>query len=121
MNTLSSLIYNFMIYSARLINWGIYGKIWNKLWGFLCTSLNNDVTTRIHGQWVTVNFGYPYPLIARQYPLFNNPLIELVCQLYAEKKRKILFIDVGAGIGDTVLMLEANCPGLVNEFYLYRG
>jgi FkbM family methyltransferase len=121
MNYLSSLIYNFMIYSARFSSWNTYSKIWNKLWSFLCNSLNNDVITHIHGQWVTVNFGYPYPLIARQYPFFNNPLIELVHQLYIEKKRKLVIIDVGAGIGDTVLLLEANCTGLRNEFYCIEG
>ena len=121
MNTLSTLIYNLMIYSSRFCKWNIFSRIWNKMWGFLCKSLVYDVTTRIHGKWVKVNFGYPYPLIARQYPLFNNPLIDLVFQLYAEKKSKISIIDVGAGIGDTVLMLEANCPGMVTEFYCIEG
>lgn len=121
MNALSSLIYNLMIYSSRFCNCKIFSRIWNKTWGFLCKYIAYDVITRIHGKCVKVNFGYPYPLIARQYPLFNNPLIDLVYQLYNEKKRKISIIDAGAGIGDTVLMLEANCPGMVNEFYCIEG
>lgn len=110
-----------MIYSSSFASRNIYGKIWNKLWSILCCSLDGEVTVRIHGKLVKVNFGYPYPLIARQYPFFNNPLIELVHQLHMEKKRKLVIIDVGAGIGDTVLMLEANCPGTINEFYCIEG
>ena len=120
-NISTSLIYNLMIYAARLCSWNSYSKIWNKLWGFFCNLFASEVTTRIHGRWVKVNFGYPYPLIARQYYFFNNPLIELVYQLYSEEKRRIVIIDAGAGIGDTVLLVEANCPGMVKEYYCIEG
>ena len=83
--------------------------------------MSASVYTVIHNQKVLVNFGHPYPIIARQFPSFNNPLVELVYQSYLSKQTPITFIDVGSGIGDTVLLVRANCPEMVKQFYCIDG
>ena len=68
-----------------------------------------------------VSYGHTYPLTARWHPTFNSPVIELVFQMYSVKKRPISLVDVGANIGDTILLLESNCPGMIDEFYCVEG
>jgi FkbM family methyltransferase len=36
-------------------------------------------------------------------------------------KRPITLVDVGANIGDTILVLEANCPGMIDDFLCVDG
>jgi len=75
----------------------------------------------MHNVKILVPFGYPYPVIARQFHSFNNPLLELVCQCFNEKRRALDLVDIGAGIGDTVLLLNANCPQMVRQFICIEG
>jgi FkbM family methyltransferase len=55
-------------------------------------------------------------MIARRFPAFNNPLLELVHQTHQARQAPLVVVDVGAGVGDTALLVLRNCPGAVKEF-----
>lgn len=52
---------------------------------------------------------------------WNDPFIEIVAQSLETVGRRIEIIDVGAGIGDTVLLIEANCPQAVERYLCIEG
>ncbi len=62
--------------------------------------------TRVHGFTATLNGGNPYPFIVAAHPLFNRPLVELVRQTSGQAGRPLVVIDVGASLGNTVLLLQ---------------
>jgi FkbM family methyltransferase len=76
---------------------------------------------KLHGFPAELNEGNTYPAIVLANPLFNAPLVELVHCLGRELKRQINFIDVGAACGDTVLLLEQRCTGVVKEYLCIDG
>jgi len=116
-----SLIFNMFMKLYWLNNFKYTRRLWKYWWAisrryFLCS-----VTTKVHDYKVILNYGHLYPVVAREFNTFNNPLIELVYQNYVTKQRPITVIDVGAGIGDTMLMLYANCCGMIKNFYCIDG
>lgn len=62
--------------------------------------------TVLHGFPARLNGGNPYPFLLQAVPLFNRPLVELVRQTSAALGRPVHVIDVGASLGNTVLLLE---------------
>jgi FkbM family methyltransferase len=70
---------------------------------------------------VLASFGYTYPLTIRLYPTFNAPLLEIVHEVYRLKGRSVSLVDVGAAIGDTVLLVESNCPDLISDYVCVDG
>ena len=62
-----------------------------------------------------------YPIFARLFPMYNNPLVQLVQSTYLALGRKIVVVDVGAAIGDTMLLLLQNCPEMIDKFYCIEG
>ena len=65
------------------------------------------VVTRVHGYPARLNGGNPYPFLVAENPLFNRPLVELVRQVAAQQGRPAVVIDVGASLGNTVLLLKS--------------
>lgn len=118
---LESFIYNLFISLVPLNKIYLFSIIWQKLWNKSCKIFNGTVKTKIHGFDVVLNYGYSYPEYARKFPSYNNPLVELVYQTYQAKERKIVFIDVGAAIGDTILLIYKNCPDMIEKFYCIDG
>lgn len=117
----ASLVYNFLLDWQHLDNHPWLGRLWRNMWKLSCKRYSSYVSTNIHGRRAIVNFGHTYPLYTRRYKNWNNPLLELVNQVHSHKKRQISFIDVGAAIGDTVLLIDANCPGMVGHYYCVEG
>jgi FkbM family methyltransferase len=76
---------------------------------------------RLHGFPAELNEGNTYPIIVAGNALFNAPLVELVHFLGQQLKRQINFIDVGAACGDTVLLLEQRCAGVVKDYLCIEG
>ena len=120
-NKIASLLYNFLLKWQHLENHPRMGRLWRRVWQAACDRITTQVSTNIHGRRAIVNFGHTYPLYARRYKRWNNPLLELVNQVHHHKKRPINIIDVGAAIGDTVLLIEANCIGMVENYYCVEG
>lgn len=79
------------------------------------------VRVGIHGQKAIVNVGNTYPFYSRKFPQLNSPLVELVYQNYVNAKRKVNIVDVGAAVGDTILLLRAKCPDMIDQFYCIDG
>lgn len=75
----------------------------------------------LHGFPAELNEGNSYPSVAVERPLFNAPLVELVHSLGQVLQRPIKIIDVGAACGDTVLLLEQRCRGVVGEYLCVEG
>lgn len=115
------MVYNAFVATERLGRFRFTSKIWYALWRKSCSFNHKGVVTKIHGRMATVNYSFPYPFIARQFPSFNNPLVEIVFQTFNAKKRAVAFIDIGSSIGDTVLLVEANCSGMVEKYYCIEG
>lgn len=117
----ASLVYNFLLKWQHLENQPHLGRIWRYMWETACERFTTEVSTNIHGRRAIVNFGHTYPLFARRYKRWNNPLLELVNQVYHHKQRPLSLIDVGAAIGDTALLIDANCPNMVGNYYCVEG
>ncbi len=120
-NRFASLCYNLLLKTSRFGNNRYVGKLWRAAWQKSCHTFACPVSTIIHGHDVAVNYGYTYPLNSRLFSSYNNPLVELVYQCFSTKKAPIRLIDIGAAVGDTILLVYSNCPSMVDEFYCIDG
>src|ERR1017187_6121268 len=84
-------------------------------------SASASVRTVIHGREVLVNPGNVYPMLLQQVPTFNAPLVQLISQLFRTRQNAIRVLDIGAGLGDTVLLLEQKCPHQVGAYICIEG
>jgi FkbM family methyltransferase len=116
----ATLAYSAAVLSAKYSMCRPIAPIWNRLYRRL-DRWNVPVTTHIHGHRVLLNSGYTYPLYIRRYPSLNSPLLELVYQSHKVLGRPITFVDVGAAIGDTVLMIDSLCAGMVQNYICIDG
>ena len=117
-----SIIYGFFLSSMRLRRWSsLFRRTWNIAWDRSTHTWSGPVSAVIHGKKVTVNYGYNYPVFCREFPTYNNPLVELVYLAYASKGGPVVVVDVGAAIGDTILLIESNCPEMMSYFYCIDG
>lgn len=116
-----SALYNILIRSSSLERLPVFGWVWHYLWNLGIGKIQTNVTTRIHGHCIKVPFGYPYPLYARKFRTFNAPLVELAYQTYSAMGRPLCFVDVGSAIGDTFLLIHANCQGMVRKALCVEG
>lgn len=119
--SLTTFTYNLLVKLSWLQRRRYTVWVWRKLVGFCNKNFEGTVLTTIHGRKVLVNFGYPYPFIARMIATFNNPLIELIYQRYSAVNKPLNLIDVGASIGDTILLAYSNCPGMIQNAYCIEG
>jgi FkbM family methyltransferase len=73
--------------------------------------------TQVHGFKAMLNGGNPYPFIIAEHPVFNRPLTELVRQIGSAAGRPIVVVDVGASLGNTVLLLQQQTPGAIARIH----
>lgn len=119
---LKYLVYNALVSFVKPDpTWRRGRRTWEKLWSVCARYLRGPVHTRIHGYPVVVNYGYTYPIYARLFRSLNNPLIELVYQAHNSRGRSLFVADIGAAVGDTILLLKSNCPDIVNGFLCVDG
>ncbi len=84
-------------------------------------SSGKSLRINLHGRKAFIPAGYSYPVICRNNPSFNNPLLQLAWQVYKAKNEKIRIIDAGAAIGDTILFLKQNMPSASTDIYCIEG
>jgi len=96
----------------RRLYWAMY-DLWD--------SEGPPVKTKLHGFSVLLNRGNLYPFFLHSSPLFNAPLVQLVHQVARAKPSPLVFIDVGAATGDTVLLIKHRCPGAAGKFICVEG
>src|SRR5262249_47119190 len=118
---LASVVYNLLLKYQSLERYRHLRPLWNRAWSWGAKSFPRTVSTNIHGRRALVDFGHVYALYARRFRSWNNPLVELVHQSYRAAGAPIFVIDVGAGVGDTVMLLEGNCHGMVQEYVCVEG
>lgn len=117
-----SVIYNFLLdnYQFRDQN-NFLGRIWRKVWDKSSKNFSGAVLTKIHGFKVKVNNGNSYPLFARLFKKYNNPLLQIANSAYELNKRELVIIDVGSAIGDTNLFLLKNLSNKIGSLYCIEG
>jgi FkbM family methyltransferase len=96
----------------RRLYWALF-SLWE--------SAGPPVRTTLHGYNVLLNRGNIYPFIIHACPQFNAPLVELVHQMARATNLPLNFVDVGAAIGDAVLLIKERCPGAVGKFICIEG
>jgi len=120
-NRAGSLCYNALLRLAPWCRDRVTLRLWRGLWRRLTRAAVSPVVTSLHGKRVVVGVGHPYPLILRDHPLFNAPLVALVTQASRASGSPVTVIDVGAGFGDTALLLAERCPGLIARIVCVEG
>lgn len=95
--------------------------VWNKLNLYSLKSYKGTIDFKLHGEWVKMNNGYPYPLFINTYYNYNHPLIEILYRTHKAKGRPIDYIEVGGAIGDTMLLLFKNCPEMIHQYFCIEG
>ena len=115
-----SFLFNILAHATSRRDRFPYRLFWDRFYAGT-RSWTMPVTTVIHGHPVIINFNYSYPIFSRLFPALNNPLIELINQAFLALARPVRFVDVGAAIGDTVLLIEANCPRMISEYICVDG
>jgi FkbM family methyltransferase len=79
------------------------------------------VMVDLHGFPVLINRGNSYPSLLHEFPDFNAPLIQLVLDVARERQRPLTMVDVGAAIGDTVLLIKQRAPKSIGRFICVEG
>ena len=77
--------------------------------------------TKLFGVKAIMPSNYVFPLLARAYPTFNNPYLELVHQAFLQKKDRLTVVDIGAAIGDTFLFIYQNIPEAIDQVICVEG
>jgi FkbM family methyltransferase len=117
-----SKLYWFLIKTCHYgANNKYFKPIWNRLWSYSSNNYQGTIDFRLHGENVVLNNCNMYPLFKTLYPLLNNPILEVIYQIFDQNKRPLNFIDVGAAFGDTMLLINQKCPGMIGKFYCIDG
>jgi FkbM family methyltransferase len=118
---LKRMAYESLIWSAGTLRTNRRTAIWDRAWSVATSRLRGPVVTSLHGQRVLLNAGYAYPAFARRWPTYNDPLVELVHQARVARNSPVGVVDVGAAVGDTVLLLLEKCREDVRRFHCLEG
>ncbi len=102
---LVNTVYNFLIKTYKIRSLFLWQMLWKN---FVLRNNQKEVITTIHNHKIKVNAGYPYGLLSRIYPSFNNPILEIAYLTAKKKNKRINVIDVGAATGDTFLLINEN-------------
>jgi FkbM family methyltransferase len=121
MPSFTELTYNALVRMAgsrSVLGQAVWERAWDRAW----RRLSGPVHTSIHGHDVVVNAGYAYPAFSRRWPTYNDPLVEVVHQAHVAKGGGgVTVIDVGAAVGDTVLLILERCRGAVEAVHCVEG
>ncbi|RYY47150.1 MAG: FkbM family methyltransferase [Chitinophagaceae bacterium] len=117
----SNFMINQVLKTHRFNKMPFLSKFWWRAYLKIKNGHQQPVSIAMHGYTMRQPEGYTYPFAARLYKNYNNPLIECVFQTFQNKGKPVTVIDVGAAIGDTVVLLKANCPGMVTQYFCIDG
>jgi FkbM family methyltransferase len=81
-------------------------RAWNAAFTLGRRTVRRPVRLTLHGRRMVMNFGYAYPLFEAQHPDYNRPLVDAVAAARTRLGRPVRLVDVGAAVGDTVVLLE---------------
>ena len=120
MGTFTELTYNGLVRLAGTRS-VLAQAAWERTWDGTWRRLGGPVHTSLHGHRVLVNAGYSYPAFSRRWPTYNDPLVEVVHQASVAKGAPVTLVDVGAAVGDTVLLVLERCPGALESVHCVEG
>jgi FkbM family methyltransferase len=112
---LRSSTYRMLIGASRVERFRGGWRTNDALWRLAQRVFHGDVRYRLHGRELEFNFGHPYPLFLRRSPLYNAPLVAVVETAASLAGRPVSLVDVGAGFGDTLALLDDELPGAVGR------
>ena len=117
MNALRQNAYRFLLSSYPI--WG-KTKSWRNAFERILQPVF-DVRIKLHGAKATIPSTYRYPLNIRQISTFNNPYVQLIYQVWKEKKQQLIVVDIGAAVGDGLLLIQQNIKEAIGKFYCLEG
>lgn len=121
MTSRASLLYGSLVGAARFRRVPSFDRLWRLAWSEGTRRYTEPIPTVLHGHKAYINFGNPYPIVVRKMPKYNAPLVDLVAQTFWQRQRPLRMVDVGAGLGDSVLLLMERCPDMVEQFLCFEG
>jgi FkbM family methyltransferase len=98
-----------------------FEEYWYKLWIYSSRKFKIPVNTILHGYPTLINFDNTYPINIRLYPNYNYPFIELIELVYRRKNAPINILDIGASLGETMLLALSRCNGKIKYFHCVDG
>lgn len=106
----------------------LYGKseslflrwVWRRLYSFYLRG-NLATRVRLHGRLLLLNAANPYPFILADAPHFNSGLVAGAKELRRWLNRPLRVVDVGASIGDTVVLLHNSIPDCMQSCICIEG
>src|SRR4051794_13640403 len=90
--------------------------VWTHWWVTRTPRMRGQSRITLHGRTVRVNTGFAYPAFMRRWPRYNAPLVDLVQALKRRRSRTLTIVDVGAAVGDTVLLLVERTHGFADTY-----
>jgi len=105
---------NLLVLTAAARRYEYPRRVWDRFWRTMNRRWDGAVTQRVYGRWAVANVGYISPAFARQYPEYNRCLVDVTRAMAALRGRSVVVVDVGAAIGDTLMLLFQRCPYAVS-------
>jgi len=99
---------------------GVRGWLWAKLRAYYAKG-RFPIRVPLHGRFLVLNAGNPYPFILADAPHFNSGLVAAVACLRQHLGRPLRIVDLGAAVGDTVALLLDRVPGCAESFLCVDG
>lgn len=118
---LASALHRAIVGAMWLRRWPGGGRVWNRLWSVEWERPLPEITTVVHGRPIVLPFRHSYPVNHRMYPLLNAPLAQLVLAAAGAAGRPVQVVDVGANVGDTALLLRAECGDRLGHITCIEG
>jgi FkbM family methyltransferase len=115
------LAYRLLVSSAPMARTRLGASLWERAWDASVADGHGTTTMPLHGRRALVNIGHPYPAFVRRWPTYNAPLVELVHQRALALGRPVTLVDVGASIGDTVLLVRERCGPELADAWCIEG
>lgn len=116
-----SVAYGLVARTARWAEHPRLGRHWRRAWAWLGRHEDADVQTHLFGSQLTLTPTAVYPVYARRWPTYNDPLVEVVGQAAQALGRAVDVLDVGAAMGDTAALLRGSCPEALRTLVCVEG
>lgn len=116
-----SRAYDLLVRTARWADHPRLAGYWERAWTWVGNHQHADVVTKLYGSRMTLTPTAVYPVYARRWSTYNDPLVEVVGRTSEALGRPVDVIDVGAAMGDTAALLRGSCPTAVGTLICVEG
>lgn len=116
-----SLAYDVASHFATLADHPRFARFWERGWAWIGRRATNDIITTLYGSQMRLTPTAVYPVYARRWPTYNDPLVEIVGRAAEALGRPADVVDVGAAMGDTAALLRGSCPEAIGSLVCIEG